>query len=272
MRPNMIKLLILFLLIIPNAWATNWCADTDTVLGAKMEETSSTYADCSSSSNTGTVSGSMTRNGTPKYGTNALDDNEVNNAYVDFGSAASLDNITALTVCAWVAADTDGNNGGSLCDAGSIIGKNDNSDGWNLCFQKTGQIRFRVRFSGSGSVNWTTNDTPYSSYDGSYHHICATYNNSSTSNDPIIYFDGSARAITESTAPVGTYNTDAAFTVKLGLENTASNEAEFDGRLDEIFISKRVLNSTEINNLMNCGLDGTNCAAGSKKLMTLGDE
>lgn len=267
----MIKLLLTLLLLVvgQNAWATNWCADANTVLGAKMEETSSTYTDCSSSANNGTVNGAMTRTGTPKYGTNALDDNQVNNAYVDFGSAASLDNITALTVCAWVAADTDGGNSGSLCNAASIIGKNDNSDGWNLCFQTTGQIRFRVRFSGSGTVNWTTTDTPFASYDGTYHHVCATYNNSSTSNDPVIYFDGVSRTITESTAPVGTYNTDASSSVKLGIENTASNEGEFDGRMDEIFISNKVLNSTEIADLRDCGLDGTNCASSRKKLMTL---
>lgn len=80
---------------------------------------------------------------------------------------------------------------------------------------------------------------------GAWNHYCITYNWGATTNDPIIYLNGTSVTVTERLTPVGTRdNNNTSF--YLGAE-AGSNY--FDGRLAEVSMWNRILTSTEAASL-----------------------
>lgn len=220
----------------------------------KMEEQSSVYIDCTINGNNGTLTsgGSTNRAGAGKYGTYAIDFTQSNDAYVNFGSASSLDNLSQISTGAWIYPDTDGDNNGNVCSAASIIGKNSFGDGWFFCMATPDRLKFAQKFSfGIGALQTGSVIT----YTG-YQHVAVTYDNTSTSNTPHIYRNGVAQVGTITNTPFGTVNPDASFNLGLGIE-IDQNVGEFDGRIDEPFVYSGIMNSTQINEIMNGALGGT---------------
>jgi hypothetical protein len=151
--------------------------------------------------------------------------------------------LSAYSIAFWAIRDT----GGSGTSYGSLAYKgnttttrywrieNDNGDGgWGLVF----------------ITQWSTTQGAWSiSYpDTNWHHYVITYNHTSTSNDPVIYKDGSSVGITERLTPAGSAGTDSS---DLTIGNVKAGNQGWDGKIAEFSIFDRVLNSTEVSDLYN---------------------
>jgi hypothetical protein len=68
--------------------------------------------------------------------------------------------------------------------------------------------------------------------------VVVTYNSGSTSNDPLIYINGTSQGITENQPPAAGYSaaSDAGQTMYIG--NSNGNDRTFDGIIDEVRVSK----------------------------------
>lgn len=173
-----------------------------------------------------------------KFGQAANFDGGVN-AYINCGSGASIDQLFAsgATFIAWV--NPDGNE-----DNKRIVSKNNNtSSGWhfNLRYSTGYKIEFFVGGSTTNGQWDTTNNTAITA--GEWHMVAVTYNSSLTSNDPIIYVDGSPVGITEVTTPVS-INSDAGNNLEIG--GYASVDRNIDGKIDEVIYENRIWTPAEI--------------------------
>jgi len=141
------------------------------------------------------------------------------NDNVRFGSDASIDAFATLSVSCWMKQET-------LGVGRAILTKNTTGgSGFIFQLQTTNNIRLGKGWSSQDGV-WNTTGaegnvtTPI--------HIGITYNNGATSNAPIIYVDGVSVAVTETTAPIGTANSDASYELSMG-ENSAGG-IDYDGQ------------------------------------------
>lgn len=84
----------------------------------------------------------------------------------------------------------------------------------------------------------------------SWHHVAVTYNSTSTSNDPLMYIDGTSQSVTEFITPSGTLETNAV-KYTIGNRTTASTQIDWDGALAEFAIWSRILTPAEVKALGN---------------------
>ena len=103
---------------------------------------------------------------------------------------------------------------------------------------------FRLEFVPSFSTTnglWLTGDVAVNTWT----HFAITYNRSLTTNDPIVYVNGTSVSLTESTTPVGTGNTGGD-TVRMG-EN-ATNASDMEGVLTHVCaIGGTVFSAANVN-------------------------
>ena len=96
---------------------------------------------------------------------------------------------------------------------------------------------------------------------GNWHHVAVTHDTSAT-NDPILYIDGAATALTELMTPAG--NVTTITNVKNAhIGSNYENNRPFKGYMDEVSIFDSALSATEITELYNNG-EFTNLEAHSK--------
>ena len=95
--------------------------------------------------------------------------------------------------------------------------------------------------------NWSTTDGSWYTTDDptvadTWQHLCLTYDRGATTNDPIIYVDGTLRSLTESANPDGTatLNTDG-----ITMANRPANDRAWDGQFAEFAIYSRILTADE---------------------------
>lgn len=164
----------------------------------------------------------------------ALDFNAVNSR-VDVSSCPTIDDIFAGggTISAWINFDSAGES-----NSGRIANKNDTA-GWIFYLSAGVDIYFLHDFSGGiaywyADVNLSTN---------AWHHVTVTYDNSSTGNDPIIYINGAAKAVTEGAAPSGTAESDAGVDLQIG-SNSGLNR-DYDGEIANLYLWDRILSADE---------------------------
>ncbi len=228
--------------------ATDWTQDAETIGAWKMDDTSSPLQDSSPNNNDLAETGNAgTHNVTGQYG-GAHDFTQQNNTGF---SNASITGRSTHSITAWIAPDDNGDTNDSILNAGCIASRND-GNGWAFGLAQSNDLRYAHSFDGSGFSRWSTTGD-FVPYTGVFTHVAVTYNGSSISNDPIIYVDGVARAVTEVTAPFGTAENGGTFLV--GIDN--GNINEFDGEIDELLYSSQIFSSTEINEIMDSGIDGT---------------
>lgn len=253
-----IILTILLLFISINSWAVNYCNDSNTAGAWKFDESSGNFSDCTSNANTGIVTDVGSTTGV--FG-NAANFTNVNNANVNAGSNAVIDNIFdgGGTFSAEVALRSAGTSG-IICTGGTIAAKGDN-DGWTLCVNATGAVVFSYKWE-FGRVNWTSTTTPFSAFDYSAKFVMVYYNSSSTSNVPNVYVGCSALTMTTGDTPLGTRNTDAALNLTFGLEGTSVDQGELDGSIDEALLYNGDLISN-CASIRDNGIDGTHGSGGS---------
>lgn len=257
------KLIFIFLMLLaPNAWAVNYCLEPLTAGGWKLDETSGNYTDCTANGNTGTVSGTINQSDTLKFGS-AAGFTSVNNTSIDFGSGATLDNVfdSGGTLALWLGLDGAGT-AANRCTGAQIASKDGASDGWGLCVMATGAVRFSYKFAG-GFVDWTSSETPFSTFDGTATHVMVYFNNSSDTNDPTVKIGCSNLTMTESAAPFSTRNTDAALNLLVGL--TGVSDGELNGTIDELIFYNGDLGSV-CSAISTDGIDGTQGSGGSQSI------
>ena len=93
-------------------------------------------------------------------------------------------------------------------------------------------------------------------------HVVLTYNNSSSSNDPTLYINGSIVSISKSISPSGTATSDSSNDFYMGKANHSS-PGYFDGGLDDVRLYKgTVLTSAQVATLYNSGNGTENSLSG----------
>lgn len=169
---------------------------------------------------------------------------------LNFGAIRIANSLTTQTYSAWLYVDTIPS--GALTLADIVFYKASNSTGVSIQLYDS-KLYFVSAFSGGGGV-WNTNANPFST--GQWVHVVVTYNSSSTSNDPIIYINGSSVAVTEFQAPVGTSLDVASSILEIGnaINPTTGNyESALDGKMFDFRIYNRVLSAAEVTTLYNAG-------------------
>lgn len=169
------------------------------------------------------------------------------NDYVDLGSAASLDNLSAMTLSAWIRPDSMGEN-----SKGRIFDKTSDptpGSGWILNIadnESSYQLGFVVDYSVTDIARRTTGGAISPNV---WQHVAVTWDGSTTATNIKMYINGVEASYQVATDASGSRVTDAAQSLLIG-ETTAQTRA-FDGNIDEARIYNRVLTEAEIKSLYN---------------------
>lgn len=263
-----ILLLIFCLSLLSPAWATDYCADTNTVSAFRMEDASGNLTDCSTYGNNMAATGSPgTYQTTGKYDF-AFDFTQTNNAGFSSTDTADIRNIRNISVGAWTDPDTDGAADGVV--GSTIVAKWDGADGWLFgVMSGTGPINFKFRYQWTGgAASWRTTTAPVTLGGGSFQHLAVTYDSGSTSNNPVLYYNGVSQSQNEDNTPFSSPDDDTGGEPTIGIDGDGTGTAtvgEYDGDLDEVFVRKITDSSVTINDIKDCGLDGAECASASRR-------
>jgi len=101
------------------------------------------------------------------------------------------------------------------------------------------RLQFLRRWSSAVGIWNTTNDISVNAW----HHVAVTYSRSSTSNDPLIYIDGTSVAVTETVAPSGSGQTGVD-TMSVGI--TLGALYPWSGRIAHTAVWSTILTQDEI--------------------------
>lgn len=173
-------------------------------------------------------------------------------------SSSSLLNIFSSggSVCFW----TQLNSFGHGTSFGRWFDKSDGSDtagkGWYMDSSDNGGGATSVDFDslfGTTQGEWNTaNGSIATTSPNRWYHICVTYKSSSVSISPFIYINGVSKAISTTTAGVGTSPNDNGRPLIIG--NRSTNNRGMDGTMDDIRIYNRILSANEVMQLYYQGL------------------
>jgi hypothetical protein len=169
--------------------------------------------------------------------------------YLDVGSGSSIDDIFASggTVSAWIyPRGWGGNNVGRIAGKASDTSSN---NGWSFLVNNSscsGCLQLAKGFT-TDEGYWNTPNSSISL--NQWQHVVVSYDHSSAANDPTLYINGVAQAITETYTPSGTAESDAAQNMHIGNFTTIR---AFNGAIDEVRIAAGVRDAcwigTEYNN------------------------
>lgn len=169
----------------------------------------------------------------------AIDFTGANGQNITFAAIPSIDNLVDKTIVLNVNLD-------NLTDLDMIISKRPPAlnAGWFIdTGEPGGNLEFFQEFS--TSIGWwyinsaIVADTNY--------HVAVTYNNSSASNDPLIYINGLSVPITEYATPAGTAVAETT-PLEIGGESSLANST-IDGYVQNVRIYNRILTPAEIYTL-----------------------
>ncbi|MDD1670894.1 MAG: DUF2341 domain-containing protein, partial [Methanomicrobiales archaeon] len=182
------------------------------------------------------------------------------NDYVDVGSGSSLDSVFAGggTVSAWIYPHTWG-----WASFGRVADKTfdtSNGGGWAFMVDGSGTQSFNrsLRFVRAFSTQvggWEV--SPNDSIElNKWQYVVVTYDETSLTNDPLLFINGSSKAVTETKNPTGSVSLDDAQVMRIGNYGGGTSRS-FDGIIDEIRISHVIRSAgwiqTEYNNQNNPG-------------------
>lgn len=240
------------LLVVNAQAATDWCAFGNTKLCVKFEDAagSGTIADSAAGSDNGTVNNStgVTQHTTGKYGF-GVTTTAGNNAKATFGGNPA-DNLTSISVAIYMNNTTLGT-AGTISDKAAIYSKGYRSG--TLAFQTTNQLRWAEHWDG-GTANYdTTNGSVTTS---TWQHYAATFNRSSISNLPLIYVDGVSQTVSNPGACCSARDDDSGSTIAIFQDSLDGGET--NSLMDELIVYSGILTSTDINEIKDNGVDGTN--------------
>ena len=142
------------------------------------------------------------------------------NDNVDFGSDASIDGFSVMSIVGWVNIQTPAANADYLM---SKVLTGGNTDGWAVT-SNTNNTRMELLRSWSGALaTWY-----FTKPANGRHHIAWTYDGGATTNDPVGYLNGVSQTIGEATAPSGTLPSDATNNLRLGEDGQGGSDAQCD--------------------------------------------
>ncbi|MHA2275966.1 MAG: DUF2341 domain-containing protein, partial [Candidatus Kariarchaeaceae archaeon] len=157
--------------------------------------------------------------------------------YIDGGSGTTIDNLFngGATIGLWIYPTGWGeNNYGRILDKSTSTG---GSNGWALYVDNDGGSTTRtIIFQRGFSTNRGVWGAPTDSIRlNQWYHVVIAYDDSSPSNDPIIYINGSSQTVIEIDTPSGVASDDSAQSLRIG--NYAGDTTRtFDGIIDNIRI------------------------------------
>lgn len=248
----MIKYLFLILFLIPtNSFASNNYCTGSRACWPMYLGSGTVLPDKSENGNTGvfTSSGNPSWSTTvPTYGTSGSPAYSLLFATtnrVAVTPQSNLNTMPAFTLIAWVYPTSDGDS-----NLGRIFDKSGSGNGWSLNMDGGGvhRLAFSVQFSTSQLLVQTSTALTLNAWTC----VVLTWDGSVTATNVHIYFNNVEATYAVQTNGVGTQKDDSA--QSLGLGNGASSNRTWIGRLAEMAIIGRVLNSTERTEIYNYGL------------------
>lgn len=182
------------------------------------------------------------------------------NQSIDFGYLPHASKLASRTISFWFYAD-----GFPIAD--NFFTNKDFYSGSGLggCFTDLGSgFKKRLRFQSTGfsitSGEWvSTNDVIPT---GQWLHFAATYTPQDVAVDPILYVNGAAIAITETSTPSGTYIAQENGNTVLGSPKTPAFQSPYNGKIKDARIYNRILSSSEIAQIYSEGAGGTGVTSG----------
>ena len=245
--------------------------DSDLIAHWKLDETSgSSIADFSGNGNTGTWtdgSGNSLVEETVDAKISTGIDMDGTDDYINTGSDTSLDNLSAISVSAWIKPDAD-------CNLCAIVGKYDIFDGfsyngntgWVFQYWDNGaglekRLRFSAGFNGTGPVYNGTSSAVLTLNE--WQHVAATWTGSTSGSDIKLYVNGIET--TYATPVDGTLprDDDSANDLFIG---RATGTDPFNGSIDDVRIYNRTISSAEVMALYELGLDNDPSLVGHWKM------
>lgn len=155
---------------------------------------------------------------------------------VTFGSDASIDDITSITVAAWISWDDTATNQPILMKY--------SGGGWYLITGLHSGYLHGHEWSGAAGVYWYS---PPSSIAGGLRHIVSSYDRSSTANNATGSIDNASVTMTEDGGPPsGTATSDAGATLQIG-DGTNVGIAWYDGRVQNLCFASGAWTAAQIN-------------------------
>jgi len=199
----------------------------------------SNFLDSTSNSNTGTNSGST--NTTGKIA-NARSFDGVDD-YIQVSPSTSINNPFSAggTISAWIYPTGWGeNNFGRIACKSTTTGS---GNGWAFHLANGAPATAALGFARGFSTTYGYWYTPANSLSlNTWWHVVVVYNDSLTTNDPLLYINGVSQTLAEYSTPAGTAQTDELNNMRIG--NVAFDTIRtFAGKIDEIHISKVVRSS-----------------------------
>lgn len=249
MKKIILSIFAFFLLINP-AFATDYCTG-DGVCYLVNEGAGTVLNDSSGNFQTGNFKSSLhpswNFSGLPTAYTTASTISTAGTDFVNGGTGSSINNLAQISISIW--AKCTGTAGVNFLISKNVSGY---PNGWSLYFDiqssTTAFLHFDRGFS-SNAGGWRTLATFNHT---TWHHYVITYDDTSTSNAPIIYIDGSPQTLFLSSTPAGTPTDDSAGSLYLGEDQ--SSTFNYNGEMSQMAILNRILSSTEVIDIFSNGL------------------
>ena len=238
---------------VTNSTTFNNLTINDGLLGYwKLDETTSPSVDSSGYGRDATWS-STPSGSTTVPGLNFTDSRSLSvDSAADYASYTAPAASTVVTVTAWVKATAaGGGNYQRILESpaytfyinAAILTAPDNPMSLAFSSQRTTKGDFK---SPSNSLTY-----------GTWYHVAATYDSSSTANLPVMYINGVSQTITTFSAPAGAQFSNVG-TAYIG--NRGAGDRYFNGLIDDLRIYNRILSAAEINALYIGGQPATKVA------------
>jgi len=244
---------------------------TDPVAWWKFDDGSpnATAADFSGNGNTGTLTN---MNPATDWVTGQIGqalDFDGNNDYVNAGAPATLNNLPALSISAWIKPD-------SLANPGNVIatkahGEHPEDAGWVFYLENESGNKKTLQFEADFNSY-----APFSSFGdlwavaednvikvGEWNHVVVTWDGSNIAANAKFYVNGvlvgKSTHDNKDINGIGSRGDDSSRHLIIGDDPQPYNVKPFDGLMDDVRIYNRVLSAAEIGNLSSQGLGGETC-------------
>lgn len=170
---------------------------------------------------------------------NMIDFTYAEDQQVNFGDVAATRNLTQKTVSFFINIDSWAGEAAPFY----VVAKS--NPGWLV---NIGTSSKRIVFIQSATSDgaWAS---PNNSISLGLNHVAITFDKSSTSNDPVIYINGQAVSVTETSAPSGSFSSDAGADLFIGAFLSAGYSP--DGKVTDVRVYNRILSAQEVAELYN---------------------